>query len=199
MDTQILQRLVDESDIRDVIHRYALSVDRKRWDELSSCFSGQIEADFTAAGIREVFTGPSEQWIDGIKLSNNGMDATLHTLSNVRIRVNGDQATASCAFYVVNILANPAGTATTRSAASTISNSSAWSMSGVSPGTSGPCRYVPEIPTFSNSPTHGLPRPARRRVSPEQPVHEDRSSTGRSYRHQRGRNRHGPGSRLAPG
>lgn len=109
MNTKMLQRLVDESDIRDVIHRYALSVDRKRWDELSSCFSEQIEADFTAAGIKKVFIGPREQWIDGIKRSNNGMDATLHTLSNVRIRVNGDLATASCAFYVINILANPAG------------------------------------------------------------------------------------------
>ena len=104
-----LQRLIDESDIRDVIHRYAESIDRRRWDALQTCFAANIEADFTRAGIKEVFRGASRDWIDGMKAGNLGMDSTLHQISNVRIRLTGDTATGSSVFHVTNLLANSAG------------------------------------------------------------------------------------------
>lgn len=109
MEQAMLQRLIDESDIRDVIHRYAESIDRRRWDALQTCFAATIEADFTRAGIKEVFRGTSRDWIDGMKAGNLGMDSTLHQISNVRIQIKGDMATGSSTFHVTNMLANPAG------------------------------------------------------------------------------------------
>ena len=109
MEQTLLQRLIDESDIRDVIHRYAESIDRRRWEALQTCFADAIEADFTRAGIKEIFRGASQDWIAGMKATNLGMDSTLHQISNVRIQVKGDTATGSSVFHVTNLLANPAG------------------------------------------------------------------------------------------
>ena len=109
MDFNAMQRLLDESDIRDLVHRYAESIDRRRWDALQTCFAETIETDFTAAGIKEVFRGPGKAWIDGMKAGNLGMDSTLHQISNARIQVNGDIASGSSTFHVTNLLANPAG------------------------------------------------------------------------------------------
>lgn len=109
MEDALLRRLADESDIRDVIFRYAEGIDQRSWDSVQSCFAETIEADFTAAGYKEVFRGPCTKWVNGIKEINLGMDATMHQITNVRVHVTGDSATASSYFYVTHMLANSAG------------------------------------------------------------------------------------------
>ncbi|MDB5861569.1 MAG: SnoaL-like domain [Ramlibacter sp.] len=109
MSSALLQRLADESDIRDVVYRYAHGIDRRRWDELRSCFGTSLVADFTRAGRKEVFDGTADDWVAGLRRLVEGMDGTHHVIANVRMRVDGDRAEASSSFHALHRLLNDTG------------------------------------------------------------------------------------------
>jgi len=47
------------------MNRYAASIDRRDWPLLRTVFAdGEIEADATSMGVKQVFRGPAERWVD---------------------------------------------------------------------------------------------------------------------------------------
>ncbi len=88
-----LRSLLDRLELEDVMNRYAASIDLRDWARLRSVFAdGEIEADFTSMGVNEVFRGPADRWVDTVRQSISGFDATQHFFANHSVEVDGDRA-----------------------------------------------------------------------------------------------------------
>jgi hypothetical protein len=77
--------------IREVIDRYGLGIDRRDWDLVRSCFTADCTADFGRPGRwqeREALI----TWLDEI---HRDVGPTMHRLTNHRVDVDGDAATAT--------------------------------------------------------------------------------------------------------
>ena len=81
--------------VHDVMHRYALAIDTQRWEDLVSVFAPSITADFRSFGAREVWEGPGAGWVEQVKTTIAGMDATQHAMSNHLYDVESDVATGT--------------------------------------------------------------------------------------------------------
>jgi 3-phenylpropionate/cinnamic acid dioxygenase small subunit len=92
-----LQFLLDRAAISDVQLRYATGVDTRDWPLLRSCFTDEIETDFATAG-RDPQRIKADDWIELVRRTVSGMEATQHMITNQVITLDGDEAT--CVAYV---------------------------------------------------------------------------------------------------
>ena len=85
--------LLDRAELDEVMNRYAASIDLRDWARLRTVFADrEIEADFTSMGVKQVFRGPAERWVDAVRQTITGFDATQHFFANHSAEVNGDRA-----------------------------------------------------------------------------------------------------------
>ncbi len=84
--------LLDRADISQVLHSYATAIDTRDWDLLATCFTEDLEADFRDFGGREVVKG-RDVWLEIIKGTIQGLDATHHLTANHVHQIDGDTAT----------------------------------------------------------------------------------------------------------
>ncbi len=78
----MIDRIEDLLAVQDVMHRYALAIDTRDWGELGTLFCTQISADFRSFGAKEVYRGPAAGWVQQVRATIAGMDATQHQMSN---------------------------------------------------------------------------------------------------------------------
>ena len=104
----IAQLLLDRADISSVLYRYAKAIDTKDWVLLATCFTEDLEADFRSFAGREVSRG-RDRWVEAIRTSIQGMDATQHLTSNHVHDIRGDEATLSAYIQAVHRLQNERG------------------------------------------------------------------------------------------
>jgi hypothetical protein len=87
------QALLDRAELEEVMNRYAASIDLRDWARLRTVFAdGEIEADFTAMGVKRVFSGPAEGWVEAVRQTITGFDATQHFFANHSAEIDGDRA-----------------------------------------------------------------------------------------------------------
>jgi len=98
MDPAKLQALVDRMDITDTSLRYATGIDRKDRDLYRSCFTAEIEIDFSSMGMGPPVTVPADAWVAQALTLVSGFQSTQHMITNHAITVQGDEAT--CVAYV---------------------------------------------------------------------------------------------------
>lgn len=85
--------LLDRAELNELMNRYAASIDLRDWTRLRTVFvDGRIEADFTSMGVKEVFRGPAERWVETVRQSLIGFDATQHFFANHSAEIDGDRA-----------------------------------------------------------------------------------------------------------
>ena len=88
-----LKSALDRMELNELMNRYAASIDLRDWSRLRSVFvDGEIEADFTSMGVKQVFRGPAEAWVDLVRQTITGFDATQHFFANHSAEVDGDRA-----------------------------------------------------------------------------------------------------------
>jgi hypothetical protein len=88
-----LKSVLDRMELNELMNRYAASIDLRDWTRLRSVFvDGEIEADFTSMGVKQVFRGPAEAWVDLVRQTITGFDATQHFFANHSADVDGDRA-----------------------------------------------------------------------------------------------------------
>lgn len=92
MDDLNLATLLDQARIQAVLTRYATVLDEHDWAGLQQVFAADAVAHYTGVGD---FHG-RESIISVVRDFLEGCGSTQHLLGNVRIQVNGDQATAQC-------------------------------------------------------------------------------------------------------
>ncbi len=87
------QALLDRVELNEVMNRYAASIDLRDWARLRTVFAdGEIEADFTSMGVKQVFRGSAESWVDAVRRTLAGFDATQHFLANHSVELDADRA-----------------------------------------------------------------------------------------------------------
>jgi hypothetical protein len=97
-DESKLQFLLDRAAISDVQLRYATGVDSRDWPLYRSCFTDEIETDFSSAVGRPPQRMKADDWVEFARRTINGMKATQHMITNHVITLDGDEAT--CVAYV---------------------------------------------------------------------------------------------------
>ena len=57
-----LKSALDRMELNELMNRYAASIDLRDWTRLRSVFvDGEIKADFTSMGVKQVFRGPADK------------------------------------------------------------------------------------------------------------------------------------------
>src|SRR6185312_14609242 len=97
-DETKLQYLLDRAEISDVQLRYATGVDMRDWASYRSCFTDEIDTDFTSAMGGEPRRLKADQWVEYARRTISGLKATQHMITNHVITLEGDEAT--CVSYV---------------------------------------------------------------------------------------------------
>lgn len=88
-----LQRLFDESELRDLIHRYALALDRRDWGLWRSIFTDEVRfdmSDFQPDPPPRVL--PVERYVRSMQRLFASFDATQHFIGTHRYEIDGDRA-----------------------------------------------------------------------------------------------------------
>ena len=97
MDELTVQTLLDRAAISDVFNRYAMAVDTRDWDLFRTCFTDDVEADFSSMWPGGVFHG-GDAWVSKAREIIDGLDATQHIITNHTHDIHGD--VAHCTSYL---------------------------------------------------------------------------------------------------
>ncbi|MCH9673190.1 MAG: nuclear transport factor 2 family protein [Gammaproteobacteria bacterium] len=101
--------MADRIAIHDVMHRYALAIDTKDWELLSTVFADVMVADFRSFGAPEIFRGSAADWVSSVQSTISGMDATQHLMANHLYDVIDDLAVGTTYIRAAHICRNEWG------------------------------------------------------------------------------------------
>ena len=98
-DNPLMQIQLDRAAVDELVHSFALAIDRRDWDLYRSLYGATLEIDYRPEkpGMPQG-TIPSEAWTQGAKASLGALEATQHNLNPARIRIDGDRAKADVYF-----------------------------------------------------------------------------------------------------
>ncbi|WP_205471968.1 nuclear transport factor 2 family protein [Nocardioides sp. SYSU D00038] len=92
-----LQEISDRLEITDVLIRYTRAIDTGDWDRLDTVFTPDAEIDYTeSGGIKDAF-GVVKPWL--AEMLPAFFPKRMHTLGQLEIAVDGDDATCSAYFH----------------------------------------------------------------------------------------------------
>jgi hypothetical protein len=97
-DQKQLQYLLDRAAISDVQLRYATGLDSRDWPLYRSCFTDEMDADFTSVFGGQPRRVRADQWVAAARRLMTPLKATQHMITNHVITIDGDEAT--CVAYV---------------------------------------------------------------------------------------------------
>jgi 3-phenylpropionate/cinnamic acid dioxygenase small subunit len=98
MDESKLNDLLDRAAISDVQLRYATGIDMRDWTLYRSCFTDDLEIDFTSVFGGEPRRVKADRWVETVRRTISGLKATQHMITNHVITLADDEAT--CVAYV---------------------------------------------------------------------------------------------------
>jgi hypothetical protein len=94
-----LEELVEKQAIAELVHRYALALDRKDWALLDRCFTPDARLDYRSAGGPAGAYHPElRKWLVQVL---EPIPVMQHLVSNLVIELDGDRARATV--YGVNV------------------------------------------------------------------------------------------------
>lgn len=94
-----VQRLVDRAEISDVQLRYATGTDSRDWQLFRSCFTEEVEVDFSEGFDQPAVRIPADTWVAGTAPRMESFTATQHMITNHVITFDDDDH-ATCVAYV---------------------------------------------------------------------------------------------------
>ena len=106
-----LRTLLDRQAISDTVLRYATGVDRRDWEAYRSCFTDEVEIDFTSWSGGEPRTMRADDWTAGVRAGLSGFRATQHISANhvITFAEGGDEATCVSSMQAQHYLPNDEG------------------------------------------------------------------------------------------
>ena len=81
VDETRLRQLSDRAEISDVQLRYATGVDTRNWELLRTCFTDDLEADFSSGFGLPVVRLKADEWIESIAPVMGALKATQHVIT----------------------------------------------------------------------------------------------------------------------
>jgi hypothetical protein len=103
MTTIDIQTLFDRAAISDVINNYACGVDMRDWAMFRSCFTDDVEADFSSLELGSVVHG-ADDWTANIRATIEALDATQHIITNHAHVIDGDRSQSRANVQAQHIL-----------------------------------------------------------------------------------------------
>jgi ketosteroid isomerase-like protein len=97
-----VRRLIDESDVSQVILRYADGIDRRNFDQVWECFAPDAHVDGSA------FSGPLDEYLPRLLDGVRSFGATQHFMGNQLRSVDGDTAHTET-YAIAHHFRDPAG------------------------------------------------------------------------------------------
>ena len=94
-----LRQLLDRADISDVQLRYATGTDTHDWDLFRSCFTDEVEVDFSEGFGQPVVRLDADEWVRMTAPRMESFKATQHMITNHVITFDDDDH-AICVAYV---------------------------------------------------------------------------------------------------
>jgi uncharacterized protein (TIGR02246 family) len=91
-----LGRIGDELEIAALLHRYARAVDTKDWELYRSVFVDDAVIDYSSNGIP---AGPRDEIADFLSKAFAAIPMSMHYITNVESRIDGDTAMVRAMFY----------------------------------------------------------------------------------------------------
>ena len=76
----------------DTLFRFATAIDTCDWDAYRSVFTDEIDVDYSSYRAGSVGLMSADDWVDRARRLFPGLDASQHSISNVRVHLNGDNA-----------------------------------------------------------------------------------------------------------
>lgn len=98
-DDTRLRRLLDRADISEVQLRYATGTDSRDWELFRSCFTDEVEVDFSEGFGQPVVRVAADDWVRGTAPRMESFQATQHMITNQVITFD-DEDHATCVAYV---------------------------------------------------------------------------------------------------
>ena len=109
VDDPHLPQLLDRAEIGDVQLRYATGTDTRNWELFRTCFTDEIEVDFSSGfGLPRVRLR-ADDWVQRTAPRMNALQATQHVITNHVITFEDDNH-ATCVAYVQARHHNPNST-----------------------------------------------------------------------------------------
>jgi len=100
-----IQLLLDERDIRALLHRYGTALDGKDWKLLESCFVSDALVTYETIGDLH----GSAAVVDICRTALVNMTQTQHLIGNVEINVDRDSANSTCYLHAQHVRAGTPG------------------------------------------------------------------------------------------
>jgi hypothetical protein len=99
-------------DYHEIVRRryeYAFGIDTRDWALHRSIFTDEITMDFSSYSGQPAATLTADAWVEGIKITFTGLDATQHVMTNPLVDVDGDRARLRMYMKAEHFLRNDAG------------------------------------------------------------------------------------------
>lgn len=103
-----VQVLKDRAALSDILHNYAAGVDLRDWKLFRSCFTDDLEADFTGVLPGNVCHG-ADKWVAAAQRLIEPLAATQHIITNHVHVIDGDTAKSRSYLQAQHMLLNPDG------------------------------------------------------------------------------------------
>ena len=107
-----LQLLLDKAAISDIQLRYATGLDMRDWATFRSCFTDEIETDFTSVFGGQPRKVSADRWTESARRTVSGLQATQHMITNHVITIDGDEALCIAYVQAQHYLPNDRGEST---------------------------------------------------------------------------------------
>jgi hypothetical protein len=88
----------DTTEITRRLYEYALGIDTRDWGLYRSIFCDEVAMDFSSFNGEPGALQKADDWVAGVSVLFNGLDATQHSMSNPMVDIDGD--TARCRMYM---------------------------------------------------------------------------------------------------
>lgn len=92
-----LQTLSDRAEITDVLTRYTRAIDTGEWDKLDTVFAPDAQIDYTQSGGIAAAYPEVKPWL--AEMLPAFFPKRMHTLGQLDIRIDGDEASCSAYFH----------------------------------------------------------------------------------------------------
>jgi hypothetical protein len=93
MSDELVRRLGDESELRNLIHRYALGLDRRDWELWRSVFADEVVVDMSDYQPEPPpRLAPAEHVVHSARTLFAGFEATQHLIGTQRYEIANDTA-----------------------------------------------------------------------------------------------------------
>jgi SnoaL-like protein len=90
LDETRLQQLLDRAEISDVQLRYATCIDTLNWELFRTCFTDELEVDFSSSMGLPVVHVTADEWVENTKSVLGVLKATQHVIANHVITLDDD-------------------------------------------------------------------------------------------------------------